>query len=81
MSEPIGAMDARKHFAELIDRAHRGEPTIVTRHGVPWAAIVPIEEAGPKDRVAGLVDLVGSGEGLWGDDPAETIEALRGEWE
>ena len=81
MSTHLGAMDARKHFAELIDRAHRGERTIVTRHGVPWAAIVPIEEPRTTEREVSLVDLAGSGEGLWGDDSASTIAELREEWE
>jgi hypothetical protein len=28
-----------------------------------------------------LVSLKGSGRGLWGRDPAKTIDALRDEWE
>lgn len=34
-------MDARSRFSELIERAERGEETIVTKRGRPVARIVP----------------------------------------
>lgn len=48
--------DAKAHFSELVDRAeHRGQKTLILRHGKPAAAIVPVEdseEAKPKPMTA-----------------------------
>lgn len=40
----MSVRDARAHLPELISRAQKGEPTILTRNGVPAAALVPIED-------------------------------------
>jgi prevent-host-death family protein len=76
-----GAEEARAHLPELLERAHRGRATVVTRHGKPYAAIVPVEMALSSGRRASLASLKGSGAGLWGDEPAGTVAALRDEWE
>jgi prevent-host-death family protein len=47
MTTTLGVLDARSRFSELIDRAERGEETIVTRHGRIVARIAP-----PQDAVA-----------------------------
>lgn len=47
MTATLGVLDARSRFSELIDRAERGEETIVTRHGRIVARIAP-----PRDAVA-----------------------------
>ncbi len=39
----MNARDVRAHFSEVLDRAARDEPTVVTRNGREVAAIVPIE--------------------------------------
>jgi prevent-host-death family protein len=44
MAEVIGVADAKRRFAELIDRVGRGERFIVTRRGRPVMALVPAEE-------------------------------------
>lgn len=41
MTATLGVLDARSRFSELIDRAERGEETIVTRHGRVVARIAP----------------------------------------
>jgi prevent-host-death family protein len=75
-----GAEDARAHLPELLDEAHRGVPTLITKHGRPYAMLVPVEQArAPKRRVA-VLSLAGTGVGLWGSDPAGTIAAMRDEW-
>ena len=51
MGETIGAFDAKTHFSELLDRAEKGEETVVTRRGKPVAKMVPIDHAAPKHDV------------------------------
>ena len=42
--ETMSVRDARAHLPELITRAEQGEPTVITRNGVPAAAVVPFED-------------------------------------
>ena len=44
----VGAFDAKTHLADLLDRVSRGEKITITRHGVPAAMLVPIEETRPR---------------------------------
>ena len=47
MSDDDGRMtvrDARAHLATVISGALNGSPTVITRHGEPVAAVVPIED-------------------------------------
>jgi prevent-host-death family protein len=75
-----GAEEARTHLPELLERAHRGSPTVITRHGKPYAAVVSIEAASAGRRGMSVLALKGSGAGLWGDDPTRTVADLRDEW-
>lgn len=43
MDRTVGAFEAKTHFSELLERAEKGEETIVTRRGKPVARIVPVE--------------------------------------
>jgi prevent-host-death family protein len=45
----IGAFEAKTHFAQLLERAERGEAITITRRGRPVARLVPI---GPGHDVA-----------------------------
>lgn len=76
-----GAEEARNQLPDLLEAAEAGKSTIITRHGRPVAALVPIDEFRPGDRQASLMSLAGSGRGLWGKDSARTIQQLREEWE
>jgi prevent-host-death family protein len=40
----MSVRDARAHFAGVITRAQDGSPTVITRNGLPVAAVVPIED-------------------------------------
>lgn len=40
----VGAFEAKTHLSELLDRVARGEKITITRHGVPAALLVPVEE-------------------------------------
>ena len=80
-----GAEEARNTLPALLDLAERGEATVISRHGRPVAAIVPIalyeaiqRAQQPKQR--SLLSLSGSGVGLWGEDSTRTIREMRDEW-
>lgn len=76
----IGAEEARAKLSKLLDLAHRGKATVVTRRGEPYAVVAPVEHV-PQERArGGLLALRGSGEGLWGTDSARTVRRLRDEW-
>ncbi len=76
----IGAEVARKRFPELLDRAYAGEVSVIKKRGIPYAALVPLDQRMDDKSGIGLLALRGSGAGLWGDDVAQTIRALRDEW-
>jgi prevent-host-death family protein len=77
-SARVGAEFARQNLPELLDRAHRGHASIVTKRGTPYAMIGPVVAA----RGAGaFLDLRGSGKGLWGKSTSRHIDALRDEWD
>lgn len=75
-----GAEEARNHLPDLLDAAEKGQPTIITRHGRPVAALVPIEAFGAGARQQSLLPLEGSGRRQWGEDSARVIRELRDEW-
>jgi prevent-host-death family protein len=74
-----GAEEARNRLPELLAAAEKGQSTIITRHGRPVAALVPIADVRGGGQ-APLLPLRGSGRGLWGKDSARTLRRLRGEW-
>lgn len=45
----IGAFEAKTHLSALLERVSKGETITITRHGVPAARLVPIEE--PTKRI------------------------------
>ena len=80
-----GAEDARNTLPALLDLAERGGSTVVSRHGRPVAAIVPIAlyeaiKRAQKPKQRSLLALIGSGAGLWGDDSTRAIRGMRDEW-
>lgn len=77
--ETAGAEEARKRLPEILNRAHRdGTVTIVTRHGVPYAAIVPVSKV--VREAPRLTTLRGSARGCYGD-AAQYVGRLRDEWQ
>ncbi len=80
-----GAEEARSTLPAILDRAERGTSTVISRHGRPVAAVVPIELYQAIQRIhepkrRSLLSLGGSGAGLWGEDSARAIRELRDEW-
>lgn len=52
----VTTAEARKHMAELLNRAAYGkERFVVTRHGNPLVAIVPLDEVTLLDRLRSLL--------------------------
>lgn len=75
-----GAEEARREFPALVERASRGELTVITKHGKDYAALVP---ASAVELGAGRVDFLalrGSGRGLWGKSVKRSIARMRDEW-
>jgi prevent-host-death family protein len=75
-----GAEEARNQLPDLLDAAEKGQPTVITRHGRPVAALVPIEAYDETAHQESLLPLVGSGRGFWGKDSTRTLRKLRDEW-
>jgi prevent-host-death family protein len=75
-----GAEEARNQLPDLLAAAEKGRSTVITRHGRPVAAIVPMSDFAEGRRQQSLVPLKGSGAGLWGKDSAGTLRKLRDEW-
>ena len=76
-----GVEDARSQLPTLLAEAERGRSTVITRHGRPIAAIVPVGGTAGRPRQRSLLGLAGSGKGLWGKDSAKTLRKLRDEWD
>ncbi len=48
--QQVGAYEAKTRLSQLIEEVAKGEEIIITKHGVPVAALVPI--AGPRQQDA-----------------------------
>ena len=77
----LGAEQARKRLPELLDQAHRGEATVITKHGKPYAALVPVSAIPPEASVISISGLRGSAKHCWSDQPSKDIDAIREEWD
>jgi prevent-host-death family protein len=82
MSPPAhkGAEEARNQLPELLTAAENGRSTVITKHGRPVAAIVPMTNFKDHSRQKPLQSIKGSGRGLWGEDSRRTLRTLRDEW-
>lgn len=80
----LGLEQSRIKLPALAALAPAGSPSIITRHGKPYAALVSVqafEKVTARQRKTSLLTLAGTGQGLWGDSPAQTIATLRDEWD
>jgi prevent-host-death family protein len=50
--DEIGLFEAKNRLSELVDRAERGEETVITRRGRPVAKLVPLDPN--RDRAKAL---------------------------
>ena len=76
----LGSEAARVKLPELLELAHSGASTIITKHGKPYAALVPVSSVTPSRRRVSVLALSGTGAGLWGDDSSRTVTNMRNEW-
>jgi len=82
MSRPArkGAEEARNQLPDLLTAAENGRSTVITKHGRPVAALVPMADFKAGNRQQPLLPLKGSGRGLWGEDSTRVLRDLRDEW-
>jgi prevent-host-death family protein len=72
--------EAKASFSALVEAAEKGEPTIITKHGKPTAAIVSAEDArklypqSQKNFVDFLLTYPGGIELERNDSPSREIE-------
>jgi prevent-host-death family protein len=52
----VGAFEAKTHLSDLLDRVARGEKITITRHGVPAALLIPVEEKEAKPSHQEIVE-------------------------
>jgi prevent-host-death family protein len=55
--ETVGSYDAKTHLPQLLERVARGESFTITKHGVPVARLVPVEEK-PRTDVRQVVEEI-----------------------
>ncbi|MGW2408859.1 type II toxin-antitoxin system Phd/YefM family antitoxin [Streptomyces sp. NPDC001739] len=51
----VTVREARAHLADPINRAEQGTPTVITRKGVPVAAVVPIADLNALEEAADML--------------------------
>jgi prevent-host-death family protein len=80
-----GLEQARIQLPHIVAEAHAGMRSVITKHGKPYAAIVPLHDLvlAHTQTPAGesLLALRGTGRGLWGADVGQTVADLRNEWD
>lgn len=74
-----GVEEARSELPRILEEAERGQSTIITRHGKPVAAIVPLSRLSAQSQEP-LTTVSGSGRGLWDRAGGRSLRKLRDEW-
>lgn len=47
--ESVGSYEAKTHLPALLERVAKGEEIVITKHGVPIARLVPVEQERLRD--------------------------------
>ncbi len=87
MNKPVryGLEQARAQLPRIVAEAQTGACSVITKHGKPYAAVMPLQELERLQTQASaptaLLELRGTGQGLWGADVGQTLAELRGEWD
>jgi len=58
MMETVGSYQEKTHLAQLLERVASGESFVITKHGVPVARLVPVEEKTKLDVKKAIGDLL-----------------------
>lgn len=75
VDDTLGVEAARRRLPELLSRAQAGHSTLISRHGKPVAALVPLGGRIPSDPLLhqrplqALLNLQGSGKTCWAAQP------------
>ena len=74
MSTTISTADARKHFADIVNKvAYGNEPIVLTRRGQEVAALVSIEEFKLLQQIEDHIDIEDAKKAL--EEPGANISA------
>ena len=74
MATTISTADARKHFADIVNKVAYGrESVILTRHGEKVAALISMEELDLLRQLEDLIDIEDAKKAL--TEPGESIPA------
>ena len=79
--EKIGSEAARRRLPTLLEQAHQGRASVIMKHGKPYAVLASLDQCRMSATRVGLLELRGSGRGLWGDTPSAAVAAMRDEWQ
>ncbi len=84
MKATYGLEQARAQLPHIAAEARAGHTSVITRHGEPVAAVVPVEflrarQAG-RARKGGILAMRGTGRHVWPKDARQTVAELRDEW-
>ena len=83
--ESYGLEQARIQLPHIVAEAHAGLRSVITKHGKPYAAIVPLQDLALAPTLApageSFLALRGTGSGLWVADVGQTVDDLRNEWD
>ncbi|MBR8834373.1 MAG: type II toxin-antitoxin system Phd/YefM family antitoxin [Stigonema ocellatum SAG 48.90 = DSM 106950] len=55
--ESIGSYEAKTHLPALLERVAKGEEFIITKHGVPVARLVPVDQDRQRDVLVVIEEL------------------------
>jgi prevent-host-death family protein len=53
----VGALAAKTHLSELLNRVAKGEKILITRRGAPVAMLVPPEREPPRDVAEVIAEM------------------------
>lgn len=85
MKATYGLEQARAQLPRIAAEARAGQTSVITRHGEPMAAVVPIsflktQQAG-RIRKGGILGLRGTGRHMWPEGAGQAVAKLRDEWQ
>ena len=85
MKTTYGLEQARSQLPHIAAEAHAGYSSVITRHGKPVAAVVPISVLQAQQsslvRQGGILALRGTGRSVWALKGGKAVADLRDEWQ
>jgi prevent-host-death family protein len=80
-----GLEQARAKLPLIAAEARAGHASVITRHGEPVAAVVPMSylraQQAARVRKSGILALRGTGRHMWPAGAGRTVADLRDEWQ